>query len=404
LLPAVAFAVLVPVTAFAVGRATRRHVPELVSYLVVGALLGPTGLALIPRDEFEHLRPLIQIGTAVLMYLVGERLSLQGFRAARWIVAAAAASYVATALAVLVATRFAGGGYALAVVLATLAGGGAPMTIASIVASRRAAYPDALVAFHGVCDVFAATAFAAVLPAVVLLSTPGRTVEAAISQSFRLGLAGIGVGIATAALLTHLIGRATGRPRTIAALVVGHVSAAGALCLALGLSVPLCALVLGAVTASRIPAASFTATFTPFARAEPLLYLLFFTLAGAAIRLDTLPHIGIVGIAFIAARTLAKVASGTRTAKVYGFERARALSFGLDSLPLAGVSVALAAVASAALPGRGIATVTLGSVVVFELIGATIVRLNLHRALADVPRSTWQELSAGKKYAPPAVE
>jgi Kef-type K+ transport system membrane component KefB len=362
--------------AFAVGRLTRRHLPELVSWLVVGALLGPSGLALLPGDAFDHLRPLIQIATAVLMFLVGERLSLHALRLARWVSIAAVSSYVAAALAVYVCARLAGADQTLSLLLGTLSGGGAPMTVAAL-AGRRRGYADGLVAFHAGCDMIAAIVFAAVLPAVVLADVHGRTLGGAVRTSLQLGLAGAALGVAVALSLSTFVSRSARGGRAIGVLVVVHVAAAAVVCLALGLSIPLCALVLGAVTASRIPRQLQEATFVPLTRIEFPLYLLFFTLAGAAIRLEALPRLGLIGAAYIGGRTIAKLVSGTVVTRWYGFSFARAAGFGLASLPQAGVAVALAAVGSAALPGRGIATITLGSIVVFETVGAAIVRWSL---------------------------
>lgn len=377
MLVAAGLVAVVLAAALAAGRLTRRHLPELVSWLVVGALLGPSGMALIPRDEFDHLRPLIQIATGVLMFLVGERLSLHALRPARWIVVAATSSYLSACLVVYAGARLAGAEQTLAILLGTLAGGGAPMTVAAIVGRRRSAYPDGLVAFHAGCDLIASIAFAAILPAVVLADTPGEPVAAAVRSTVQLGLAGAAVGVAAAASLAASARRVPVGRSTVA-LVAAHILAAVAVCVALGLSVPLCALLLGAVTATRAPRLTRT-IFGPPARLELPLYLLFFTLAGAAIRLETLPRLGLVGLAYIVGRAAAKLAAGTIAARACGFPLPRAVTFGLDSLPQAGVSVALAAVGSSLLPGRGIATITLGSIVVFEVVGAAVVRRNLDR-------------------------
>ncbi|HTS72769.1 MAG TPA: cation:proton antiporter [Gaiellaceae bacterium] len=370
--------VVVLAAALAAGRLTRRHLPELVSWLVVGALLGPSGMALIPRDEFDHLRPVIQVATAVLMFLVGERLSLQALRPARWVVVTALASYLSAGVVVYGGARLAGADETLSLLLGTLAGGGAPMTVAALVGGRRSAYRDGLVAFHACCDLLAAVVFATMLPAVVLVDTPGRSFGSAARSSLQLGLAGAAVGAAAAVSLSVAARRST-QGRAVAAFVVGHIAVAVAVCLVLGLSIPLCGLVMGAVTATRMPRDLTTVAFRSLGRLEFPLYLLFFTLAGAAIRLGTLPRLGLVGVAYVAGRTGAKAASGAVAARACGFSPGRAAAFGLDSLPQAGVAVALAAVGSAALPGRGIATITLGSIIVFETAGAAIVSRNLDR-------------------------
>lgn len=80
--------------AYAAARLTRRHVPELVGYLVVGALLGPTGLGLLARAPLHQLAPVSLIPVAVLMFSIGERISLRAFRTERWLAVVAPMSFV----------------------------------------------------------------------------------------------------------------------------------------------------------------------------------------------------------------------------------------------------------------------------------------------------------------------
>lgn len=182
-------------------------------------------------------------------------------------------------------------------------------------------------------------------------------------------------------------------PRRIAVATGAHVVAAGAISAALGLSVPLAALVMGAIAASRAGHERSGHVFAPIRRTEPLLYLVFFTLAGAAIRLNALPTMGLIGAAYVAARVCGKLASVFIGAVPTGMTRTEALRIGLGSIPHAGVSVGLVAVASAALPGRGIATVTLSAIVVFELAGALIVRRQLRRARPGAREQTARALA-----------
>ena len=49
----------------------RRHLPELVGFLIVGALLGPSGVELISDQELASLRPLTEVALAILMFVIG---------------------------------------------------------------------------------------------------------------------------------------------------------------------------------------------------------------------------------------------------------------------------------------------------------------------------------------------
>lgn len=308
------------------GLAVRRHLPDVIAYLVVGAALGPTGAALLDKGQVHALRPLALGATALLFVVIGERLSLASFRAAPWVGVVAPVSWSVTAVVVFAAMRAAGASYLLASLVAILGGGGAPMTIAAIVRREGAqtTYARSLVALHASVDILVSLAFAVALPIAIVASGPGSS------------------GVAAA--------------RGVAGALVGVL-----------------ALATGAALATR-------GVTAPLRRVEPGLYLLVFTLGGAAIRLNAIAGFGAVALAYVGARTVSKLATGWLAP-----EGARVA---LGSLPHAGVSTVLAAAAGAAIPGRGIATITLSGVVLFELAGALIVRAQLRAGLRAAAPAT----------------
>ncbi|MHB8643125.1 MAG: cation:proton antiporter [Gaiellaceae bacterium] len=378
---ALAAAAVLCVFAYLVGRLTRRHLPELVGYLVAGAVLGPTGVGVLERSQLIELRPLTLVAMAVLMFMIGERISLSSFRAAPWMAVVAPSSYLATAAVVFVAARAAGASAVLASLIAVFSGGGAPMTVAAIVGREpsESAYGRALIGLHASCDVIAAFAFAIVFPLADFAAGSDQAVSALLVEVLRLGVAGAAVGAVLGLSLTRISARLHDS-RAVVATTVIHVAAAIAISWTFGFSVPLAALVLGAFVASSRSTRPARQLFVPIRRLEPGLYLLFFTLAGAAIRFNVLPELGVVGAVYLVARASTKVASAYLAGLVARLGRGESLRIGLDSLPHAGVSVGLAAVASAALPGHGIATITLGGIVIFETVGALVVRTQLRRA------------------------
>ena len=76
----------------------RRHLPELVGFLIVGALLGPSGVELISDHELASLRPLTEVALAILMFVIGERVSTRALRAAKWTLTTGATQYVLSCL------------------------------------------------------------------------------------------------------------------------------------------------------------------------------------------------------------------------------------------------------------------------------------------------------------------
>ena len=368
----------VVVAAFLAGRLIRRRVPELVGYVLVGALLGPTGAHLFGRVELHTLEPLVMIPVAFLMFLIGERTSLAAFRRVRWMGFAAPMSYLVTAGLVYLAARAAGASLELAAMLAVLGGSGAPMTVASVVngTSPRSEYGGSLIGLHASCDALAALAFAVVFPIVDLTSRGAGENAGLVWQVMRLGLAGALLGGLLGLSLSNLCAR-TQSPRAITAATLAHIAGGTAISFWLGFSVPLAALVMGAVVASRCKPRASELVFGRLSGAAPALFLVYSTLAGAAIRLGALPAMGAIGLAYVATRALGKLAGAQLAAAPAGMTRLEALRVGLGSLPHAGIAVGLATAASSALPGQGIATIPLTGVVIFEIVGAVIVRAQL---------------------------
>src|SRR5262249_3614804 len=148
---------------------------------------------LVHRDEFTAVRPLTLVAMGLLLFLIGRRLGLGALRGARRLVLVAGLSYSVTGVAVFVATRAVGAPLTLALVLSALAGGGAPMTVTSIVRRMRArdAYAQSLVGVHAAVDWLAAVAFVVVLP--LAMASDGA------AGSFGLGAA-LGVSLPLTAL------------------------------------------------------------------------------------------------------------------------------------------------------------------------------------------------------------
>ena len=89
-----AFAVLAWLAYLASRLLASRHLPELVGFLIVGAVLGPSGIELISEHELASLRPLTEIALAVLMFIIGQRVSTRALRAARWTLTTGVTQYV----------------------------------------------------------------------------------------------------------------------------------------------------------------------------------------------------------------------------------------------------------------------------------------------------------------------
>lgn len=375
-----AFAILAWLAYLASRVLARRHLPELVAFLIVGAVLGPSGVELISDAELLSLRPITEVALAVLMFVIGERVSGRALRAARWTVSAGVVQFALSAVAVFFATRAAGADRSVALLLAALAGAGAPMTIAHIVSSVKAvgSYPTGIVGTHAVSDALATVTFAAVLPIATILADEDADVAAAVVDFVQLGIGGAILGLVGGWMISRL-GFQIETSGELLLFVLVHILLGWSVSESLDISLPLAALVAGATAATVSPEAFSVRLFRTIKTIEQPLYLLFFALAGASIHLDDVAKVGMVGVAYIGVRVAAKIFGGLLGGLLGGLGWRMGLRLGVNLTPQAGVAVGLAVLASESVPGAGVeaATVVLGAVVLFELVGPLLVARDL---------------------------
>lgn len=372
--------------AFLVSRTfQRRNIPELVAFLFVGAVFGPSGVGLMDEADLQRLEPLTEVALAVLMFMVGERVSLRALRGSWWVAGAGAASYLAAAILVGAVASFLHGGMT-ALLLAVLAGAGAPMTVQSVVSSVRArgSYARAVVGSHAVADALAALSFSIALPIALRFRVEDVDTSEAVQRFLQLGVGGAVLGIVMGMIVARLSVR-TETTGELLLLALVHLVAAATLSEYLGLSLPLAALVMGGVAATVAPTDASQRVFVSVRSVEQPLYLVFFALAGASIHIDEIPEVGLLGIGYIVARALGKFAGGFLGGLLGHLPARRAAYLGGDLIPQAGVAVGLAVLAAEAVPvtGSRVATVVLGSVVVFELVGPILVSRSLRSIKAE---------------------
>jgi len=177
-------------------------------------------------------------------------------------------------------------------------------------------------------------------------------------------------------------------------LLLGGVIATTGLCRSLHLDVMIANLALGIVLANSSP--RWKLLLEALREFDYPLYVAFFVIAGANLHLETLSHIGVLGVAYVTARTVGKLLGSWIGARMGDFGDQMRRYVGLTLMAQAGVAIGLVGTLASQWPEGGhlLETVVLGAVVVFELVGPLAVRRGLVRS-GEVPL-----LSLLKKRAP----
>lgn len=102
--------------------------------------------------------------------------------------------------------------------------------------------------------------------------------------------------------------------------------------------------------------------------------VLFFLLAGASLDLVALSDVGLLGLAYLALRTIARIAGGWLGAWLGDAPKEERLLYGPALLPQAGVAVGMALIAAQAIPDHAdqIIALTIGTTIAFELFGPIV--------------------------------
>jgi Kef-type K+ transport system membrane component KefB len=184
--------------------------------------------------------------------------------------------------------------------------------------------------------------------------------------------------------------------RDILTLSFGFVLAATGISTALHLSLILTNLVVGITLVNSQPSRTAERVGESIGTVMPLLFTLFFLLAGAHLDLAALPALGVIGVVYMAGRSAGLIGGAWIGSRLGGADPVIAKNLGLGILSQAGVAIGLALYVQQTFSGLGetgawigrtiITTVTATSVI-FEVVGPILTKIALRRA-GEIPAAT----------------
>jgi Kef-type K+ transport system membrane component KefB len=197
-----------------------------------------------------------------------------------------------------------------------------------------------------------------------------------------------------------LLARRQENPRDMFVLLFGFMLANVGLSIALHLSLILTNMVFGMVIVNTQPHVLVQRIADELRNVMPLLFVLFFALAGASLHLGSLPALGLIGLVYILCRSTGLMGGAFLGAAMGRAERKIRRYLGLGILSQAGVAIGLALTVVNDLQGVGplvageagravtagdrigvmtITTIT-ATCIFFELIGPVLTKIALERA------------------------
>lgn len=385
---------LAGLAADSIGR--RTLLPRVTLLLLCGIAVGSSGLNLLPAALENWYEALSVIALTMVAFLLGNSLNRKNLaRNGRAILGISIVIVLSTILIVALGLWLIGLPPEVALLLGAISTATDPAATQDAIkqAHAKGQFPEMLRSIVAIDDAWGLIVFAITI-ALAHGITGGldltHLVDAVIELSGAL-LLGLFIGIPAA----YLTGRLKkGEPQQTEALGVVFLTAG----LALWLDV---SFLLAGMTAGMVIANFARHHGRAFHQIEHLQWpfmILFFLLAGAALDVSALWEVGLIGLAYAALRILARIIGGWVGATAMGTDPATRKWFGVALLPQAGVAVGMALVAAREFPEAGemILTITIGTTVLFELIGPVGTML----AVRQVQQSN-AKAKAAKAVGPP---
>lgn len=358
----------------------RTFLPRVTLLLAAGILVGEQALDLVPSVLSEHFETIARLALLMIGFLLGGQLTVPALRSMGrpllWISLGAAltsAGLVALVLGIV------GVPLDIAILLGCIAAATAPAATADTVIGAGCDTPFArmLLAIVAIDDLWALVLFSFGLAFAALINGVGGIDTTLMQAAWDIGgavLLGLAIGFPAA----YLTGRVRpGQPMLTEAL--GLVFTCGGAAMWLEVSFLISAITMGAVIANV--ARHHEYPFHEIENIEWPFMATFFLLAGASLQIDALAGLGVLGLAYLVARSIGKIAGGWLGARLGGASREVTRWIGVALLPQAGVAIGMALLAAHRFPQHEqlILSLVVATTVIFELFGPMFTRMALRR-------------------------
>jgi len=391
---------------FYAGRLARRvKLPSIIGYMVLGVVLGPSILRLFDEPMMKSLSFITEITLGLVAFSIGSELSLSSLKQlGPGVVSIILAESFGAFTVVVVAVYLLTGDPSLSIIFGAMAPASAPAGTVAVIQECKAegTLTKTLYAVVGFDDGLAIIIFgfaAAVAKSLLIKEATGTA--ASILPSLWTPAKEVGLSLALGAIVGFVFCqmiRKLQSPRDILIVVFGAVLLAAGLSIRWHLSLILTNMVVGFVLVNTRREMLVRRVMAPVLDLMPLVFVLFFCLAGAHLKLSALPALGGLGLVYILARS-AGLMGGARLGAMLGHVEEKVRKYvGMGILSQAGVAIGLALIVKyefgditvrynaphAASIGAAVLTTVTATCIFFEIIGPIITKIALKKA-GEIP-------------------
>lgn len=361
--------------------ARARWLPSITGFMVLGLLVGPSGLGMLSAQALGDARVLVDIALGLILFKLGVTLHpVKAFRDKRLLVTSMAEGLATFAL-ILALMLAIGAPAVVAVLAAAIAVSSSPAVLIHVAEELHAEGPaldqaESLVAANNVLSFLL---FSLALP-VALVGERFDISTSLLLPAYQM-LGAVVVSVFVAWLVTS-IARMTRREEEHFrfALVVGAVMLTLGLSQAFKVSGLFAGLALG--IACRWLQGRTRITRVELGGGGDVFFVILFVFAGANLHLHEALQYAPIALAFVGARIVAKLGAVYGCGLAFGVPQRQSLASGMLLIPMAGLAIGLVQTTTQLAPelGARVSAIVLAAVAVFETIGPPIAAFALKMA------------------------
>lgn len=360
--------------------------PNVTGYLLVGLLVGPYCLKLINENNMDGLKVITNAALGFIAFSIGGEFKLSSLkRLGKNIVIITLFQAIITSGLTFIVLWAVGTPMPITLALSAIASATAPAATLMVVRQYKAKGPvtDTLLPVVALDDAIGLMIFSLCFALAKVIETGAKLT---IVNVLLMPILEIVLSLAFGAIIGFILGlvmkifksRANRLIWMIACVFLGI-----ALCeiMPLELSSLLVCMMIGAVF-TNMRSDSIT-ILDGQERWTPPLFMLFFIISGAELDLAVVPTVGIIGIAYLIARSIGKIVGAALGAKTVKASSNITKYLGLTLLPQAGVAIGMAQMVSMSLGGEvaeKVTAVVLCATLIYELVGPLVTKIALTKA------------------------
>lgn len=399
---------IVIIFSFYFGKGTKvLKLPLIIGYMCLGALFGPSFFNILNDNLQNNLSFITEMALGFVALGIGLELSLhslkkQGIGIISIIFVESFGAFILVFFAIYILTQ----NIPLALIFGSIAPASAPAGTVAVIQEYKAkgSLTKALYAVVGFDDGLGIIifGFSAAIVRSILTHQTGAGLEniwVMLFVPFKEIILSFLVGYIIALIFCYLA-RKLHNSNDILILVFGFVLVITGICSWLHLSLILTNMIVGIIIINTQSHDLIQKIHSQLKNIMPILFILFFTLAGAHLHINELPALGIIGIVYILARSFGLI-GGSRIGALFGNVESKIKKYiGLGILSQAGVAIGLSLIVKHEFKGLGkvidtvngvnitsgdkigaiVLTTITATCIIFEIIGPILTKVALTKA------------------------